>query len=213
MFSSDPVKWRQVKVAVDSDPGFEVSLPRDRKVVKQVVDAYFERLNPHRPIFLRHDFERTLEELYDGKAQHHDPGFLCSMYLIFGLGTLSELNHRVFERDGARNNSDQIPPVKELMGPEWPKHEDFFSCALLVKPDLRVTVSSLQALILLHWYLYTEVCFHLYLRMEHRLTHTDSDKEEPFGVLLEVWSGSESNWAYTMIRPPRVKPSRMMNAS
>ena len=146
-------------MAVDGDTAFEVALPRDREMVKHVIDAYFERLNPHRPIFLRHDFERTLEELYDGKAQHHDPGFLCGMYLVFGLGTLSELNHRVFERDGARDNSDQIPPVKELMGSGWPKHEEFFNCALLVKPDLRVTVSSLQALILLHWFLYTEVLF------------------------------------------------------
>ncbi|KAF9790408.1 fungal-specific transcription factor domain-containing protein [Thelephora terrestris] len=156
MFSRDPVEWKQVKVAVDGDTAFEVSLPRDREMVTQVVDAYFKRLNPHRPIFLRRDFERTLEELYEGKAQHHDPGFLCSMYLIFGLGTLSELNHRVFQRDVARQNDDQIPPVKELMGNGWPKHEEFFDCALLVKPDLRVTVSSLQALILLHWYLYTE---------------------------------------------------------
>ncbi|KAI9066113.1 hypothetical protein FKP32DRAFT_1589993 [Trametes sanguinea] len=43
------------------------------------------------------------------------------------------------------------------MPPDWPEHEEFFQFALAVKPDLRVTVSSLQALILLHWYLYTEV--------------------------------------------------------
>ena len=193
MFSRDPVKWKQVKVAVDGDTAFEVSLPRDREMVKQVVDAYFERLNPHRPIFLRHDFERTLDELYEGKSQHHDPGFLCSMYLIFGLGSLSELNHRVFKRDGERDDSDQVPPVKELMGSGWPKHEEFFDCALLVKPDLRVTVSSLQALILLHWYLYTEVHFHPFVGMERRLTNIDSDKEGLFGVLLEVWSGWGSN--------------------
>lgn len=140
---------------MDGDTAFEVSLPRDREMVKRVVDAYFERLNPHRPVFLRQDFEQTLDELYDGKAQKHDPGFLCSMYLVFGLGTLSELNHRVFEHDGARN-PEQIPPIRELMGSGWPKHEEFFDCALFVKPDLRVTVSSLQALVLLHWYLYTE---------------------------------------------------------
>ena len=213
MFSRDPVKWKQVKVAVDGDTAFEVSLPRDREMVKQVVDAYFERLNPHRPIFLRGEFEQTLEELYDGKAQQHDPGFLCSMYLIFGLGTLSELNHRVFERDGARQDSDQIPPVKELMGSGWPRHEEFFDCALLVKPDLRVTVSSLQALILLHWYLYTEVRSHPFIRMERGLTYINSDKEGPFGALLEAWSGSESNLACTTIQLHRVKLSRMMNAN
>jgi hypothetical protein len=213
MFSRDPVKWKQVKVAVDGDTAFEVSLPRDREMVKQVVDAYFERLNPHRPIFLRHDFERTLDELYDGKAQHHDPGFLCSMYLIFGLGTLSELNHRVFERDGARNNSDQIPAVKDLMGSGWPKHEEFFDCALLVKPDLRVTVSSLQALTLLHWYLYTEVRFYPSVKIEYVLTHINSDREEPSGVLLEVWLGSELSLACTTTPSRRERPSPRMNAS
>ena len=187
MFTRDPAKWKQVKVTVDGDTAFEVSLPLDHEMAKQVVDAYFERLNPHRPIFLRHEFERTLEELYDGKAQHHDPGYLCSMYLIFGLGTLSELNHRVFERDGARHNPDQIPPVKELMGTGWPKYEEFLDCALLVKPDLRVTVSSLQALTLLHWSLYTEVRPHSPIKMDHGLTHIDSDKEGLFGALLEVW--------------------------
>ena len=212
-FSHDPVRWKQVKVAVDGDTAFEVALPRDREMVKQVIDAYFERLNPHRPIFLRHDFEGTLEELYDGKAQHHDPGFLCSMYLIFGLGTLSELNHRVFEHDDGRNDSDQIPPVKELMGPGWPKYEEFFDCALLVKPDLRVTVSSLQALILLHWCLYTEVRFHLPIHIERELTNIKSDKEGPFGASLEVWSGSELNWAYTTIRLPRAKRSRRTNVN
>jgi len=212
-FQRDPVKWKQVKVAVDGDTAFEVSLPRDRETVKKVVDAYFERLNPHRPVFLRHDFERTLEELYDGKAQHHDPGFLCSMYLIFGLGTLSELNHRVFEHDGARHNPDQIPPIRELMGSGWPKHEEFFDCALFVKPDLRVTVSSVQALILLHWYLYTEVCSQSSLQVEHGLTHITSDKGEPFGVLLGAWSGSESNWACTTIRLLRAKPSLRTNVN
>ena len=213
MFSRDPVKWKQVKVVVDGDTAFEVSLPRDREMVKQVVDAYFERLNPHRPIFLRHDFERTLEELYEGKAQHHDPGFLCSMYLIFGLGTLSELNHRVFQRDGARHNDVQIPPVREIMGSGWPKHEEFFDCALLVKPDLRVTVSSLQALILLHWYLYTEVCFYPSIRIGYWLTRVNSDKEGPFGALLEAWLDSELNWACIMIQPLRAKRSRRMNVN
>ncbi|ELU40180.1 fungal specific transcription factor domain-containing protein [Rhizoctonia solani AG-1 IA] len=39
---------------------------------------------------------------------------------------------------------------------DWPSHVLFFNLALRIKPDLRVTISSLQALILLHWYLYTE---------------------------------------------------------
>jgi hypothetical protein len=43
------------------------------------------------------------------------------------------------------------------MPSDWPTHDEFFARALSIKPDLRVSVSSLQALILLHWYLYTEV--------------------------------------------------------
>ena len=47
--------------------------------------------------------------------------------------------------------------TRKLMPLDWPHHEDFFEMALAVKPELKVTISSLQALILLHWYLYTEV--------------------------------------------------------
>ena len=47
--------------------------------------------------------------------------------------------------------------LKWIMPADWPSQEEFFDRALAVKPDLRVTLSSLQALILLHWYLYTEV--------------------------------------------------------
>lgn len=36
-------------------------------------------------------------------------------------------------------------------------HSDFFERALSVKPSLTGGISSLQGLILLHWYLYTEV--------------------------------------------------------
>jgi len=187
MFTRDPAKWRQVKVTMDGDTAYEVSLPRDHAMAKQVVDAYFERLNPHRPILLRHEFARMLEELYNGKAQHYDPGYLCSTYLIFGLGTLSELNHRVFERDGVRHDPERITPVKELMGSGWPTYEEFLDYALLVKPNLRLTVSSLQALTLLHWSLYTEVCPHPPVRMDHGLTHIDSGKEGLFGALLGVW--------------------------
>jgi len=47
--------------------------------------------------------------------------------------------------------------IKQLMPSDWPEHDELFERALTVKPDLHVTISSLQALILLHWYLYTEV--------------------------------------------------------
>ena len=59
------------------------------------MNIYFERLNFHRPVFLHHDFEAALAELYQGEAEQHDPGFLCSVYLVLTLGTLLELNHRV----------------------------------------------------------------------------------------------------------------------
>jgi hypothetical protein len=61
------------------------------------------------------------------------------VYLILALGTLSELNHRVVK----------LEPIG--------LHDKFTGRALAVKPDLHVTISSLQALILQHWYLYTEV--------------------------------------------------------
>jgi hypothetical protein len=142
-----------------------VFLPKDRDLVQYIVNIYFERLNFHRPVFLRDEFEEALAQLYAGESQQHGPGFLCSVYLVLALGTLSELNHRAYGLDReARSNSGgggspSLPNVnvKTLMPPEWPEHEAFFHRALAVKPELRVTISSLQALILLHWYLYTEV--------------------------------------------------------
>ncbi|OBZ78119.1 Regulatory protein CAT8 [Grifola frondosa] len=118
-----------------------VWLPKDRKVVQDTLDAYFTRLNFHRPVFLRGEFEQTLGALYEGQTLQHDPGFVCSVYL-HGAGRDAP------RRAWARREGDDAPG--------WPAHEEFFDRALAVKPDLRVTVSSLQALILLHWYLYTE---------------------------------------------------------
>jgi hypothetical protein len=39
----------------------------------------------------------------------------------------------------------------------WPEHGEFFEWGLFYKPEIQATTSALQALILLHWYLYTEV--------------------------------------------------------
>jgi hypothetical protein len=148
-----------------SAPAFSVFLPKDRDLVQYIVDVYFERLNFHRPVFLRHEFEVALTDLYSGDAQQHDPGFVCCVYLVLALGTLSELNHRAcgLDRESRSKSGGGSSPslssvnVKTLMPPEWPEHESFFQRALAIKPELRVTISSLQALILLHWYLYTEV--------------------------------------------------------
>ncbi|THH00083.1 hypothetical protein EW026_g2403 [Hermanssonia centrifuga] len=134
-----------------------VWLPKDRGMVRTIVEIYFSRLNVHRPVFTRSSFEPTLHALYSGDTPQHDPGFVCSVYLILALGTLSHLNHRIngLEKEG------QVAPtgstaLQKVMPPDWPTPNEFFKRALAVKPDLRVTISSLQALILLHWYLYTE---------------------------------------------------------
>lgn len=147
--SSSPVS------SVSNSDGQSIWLPKDRNMVNQIVDVYFKRLNFHRPVFIRKSFEKGMDALYQGTATH-DPGFLCSFYLVLALGTLSELNHRVngAEKDGQPFGSGAA--MKKLMPPDWPSQEEFFDLALAVKPDLRVTISSLQALILLHWYLYTE---------------------------------------------------------
>ncbi|KAF8515390.1 fungal-specific transcription factor domain-containing protein [Hysterangium stoloniferum] len=131
-----------------------VWLPRDREMVERIVDIYFSRLDIHRPVFPRDSFKRDLASLYDA-THHNDPGFICSVYIILALGTLSEMNHRACSMDAQEGK--QSPRIaRNLMPEDWPEHEEFFDRALAVKPDLRVTVSSLQALILLQWYLYTE---------------------------------------------------------
>ncbi|EEB99594.1 hypothetical protein MPER_00698 [Moniliophthora perniciosa FA553] len=130
-------------------------------MVKRIADVFFNRLNCHRPVFARKDFDTSLEDLYTEKGSH-DPGFICSLYLVLALGTLSELNYRSSQVDDDNTKDDSNAPLspavtRKLMPLDWPQHEDFFEMALAVKPELKVTISSLQALILLHWYLYTEV--------------------------------------------------------
>ncbi|KAG6873227.1 hypothetical protein C0995_001245 [Termitomyces sp. Mi166 len=169
----DPAEWVRLLVRRNStaDPGLElpapgdkspsidVWLPKDRKMVQHIVDGYFTRLHVHRPVFVRKDFEKTLNSLYEGLVVSHDPGYLCSLYLVLALGTLSELNHRASAADLNATSGDSQhlgSAVAKKFMPNWPEHDEFFGRALSVKPDLRVTISSLQALILLHWYLYTE---------------------------------------------------------
>ena len=144
---------------ISTAPTVEVWLPKDRKSAKLIVDTYFTRLNIHRPVFIRKDFEKILDDLYDGLTISHDPGYICSVYLVLALGTLSELNHRAIKATEA-SGDDNVglgPSAKKLMPPNWPEHDEFFARALSVESDLRVTLSSLQAQILMHWYLYTEV--------------------------------------------------------
>jgi hypothetical protein len=144
---------------VSNSTQVEVWLPKDRKFANFIIDVYFTRLNIHRPVYARKDLDKILNDIYEGVTQIYDPGHLCSIYLIFALGTLSELNHRAvtpnFDADKHQGLGSSV--AKKLMPHDWPSHEEFFERALLVEPDLEVSITSLQALILLHWYLYIEV--------------------------------------------------------
>ncbi|KAG8710999.1 hypothetical protein FRC11_003880 [Ceratobasidium sp. 423] len=177
----NPSHWQHTSIMRSSKPGappeppVEVWLPYDQVRAFRIVDVYFRNLEMSRPIFIRREFIASLRALYrlvgggppisyqeaiEGEVPpedkrshnfashlsnvHDDPGFLCSVYLVFALGTLSETNHLLHD------NPEASPPN------DWPSHVLFFNLALRIKPDLRVTISSLQALILLHWYLYTE---------------------------------------------------------
>jgi hypothetical protein len=143
-------------------PSPAIWLPQDGKMVKHIVDIYFTRLNIHRPVFPRRAFESTLNALYEGQTLQVDAGYICSLYLILALGTLSELNRGATKQESATNSGT---PHSKLVLRDWPLPGEFFDRALSVKPDLRVAISSLQALILLHWYLYTEVCLHIHVPM------------------------------------------------
>ncbi|KAJ3890983.1 hypothetical protein GG344DRAFT_88534 [Lentinula edodes] len=187
----DTAKWRVVSVFrsqhFSSTPSMDIWIPNDRNTLLEIVDVYFTQLNPHRPVFFRHQFLESLNQLYDEGASSRpvfDPGFICSLYLVLALGTLSELNRSGYQGEAPvgdsaadHENDDSLlsPPSRPGKGKrtaksatttsdtggsrlpaDWPAHDEFFDRALAVKPELRVTLSSLQALILLHWYLYAE---------------------------------------------------------
>lgn len=172
-------------------------------MVNKILEVYFTRLNHHRPVFIRSSFEKNLDALYKGTAAH-DPGFVCSVYLVLALGTLSELNHRVSgaEKDGHAFGSGAA--LKKFMPPDWPSQDEFFDLALAVKPELRVTISSLQALILLHWYLYTEVCSHPAAQRVHLTSSSDRVG------LSGVWSAAWSDWPSNLGCITTLTPSRLM---
>jgi hypothetical protein len=133
----------------------KIWLPKDRKTVQHVVGVYFTRLNYNRPALDRIDFERDLDALYDGDiTSRHDQGFICMLYLVLALGTLNDVNHRANQ-----GNTPAASPTtrKRLMPEGWPEHGEFFEWGLYYKPEIQATTSALQALVLFHWYLYTEV--------------------------------------------------------
>jgi hypothetical protein len=173
----DTSVWIKIylRTGVEIYPAHAIWLPRDRKKVTVISDIYFKRLNPHRPVYVQHEFDAVLDRLYkqEGKRDvpipelmSYDPGFICSFYLILALGTLSELSHKAAALDEQQHyEGTKVGEIPEfLLDKTWPEHAEFFERALVTKADLKVTVSSLQALILLHWYLYIEVrsitCMH-----------------------------------------------------
>jgi len=135
-FPHDANKWVLVPMHCDSvisspsAPGpthtFSAFLPKDYDMVQHIVHIYFERLNFHWPIFLHHEFEVNLAQLYTGEAKQHNPGFSCSIYLIFAFATLSKLNHHAYGLDREAKNKATIGGtpslanvnVKTLMPPD-----------------------------------------------------------------------------------------------
>ncbi|KAH9012866.1 hypothetical protein EDB85DRAFT_2222046 [Lactarius pseudohatsudake] len=164
-FPHDANKWVLVPMRCDSvtsspsTPGpthtFLAFLPKDRDMVQHIA------------------------------SQQHDPGFLCSVYLIFTLSTLSELNHCAYGLDREAKNkataggTPSPRPSCHLTGTITRTSSSVPSPSSV----LRVTICSLQAFILLHWYLYTEhqgrtlwclvgstVCLGIELGLNHDLT-------------------------------------------
>ncbi|KAK6984575.1 Zn(2)-C6 fungal-type domain-containing protein [Favolaschia claudopus] len=134
----------------------DIWLPEDRIMANDIVNIYFSRLNPHRPVVIRDDFDKALDRLYASQmtstthsSTYHDPGFLCTFYLVLALGTLSKPNSHLFHTHVDPSSWHQF----HVAPPDWPDHDQLFKRALSVKSD---TISSLQALILLHWYLQAE---------------------------------------------------------
>lgn len=161
----------------------DIWLPRDKNRTMVVVQTYFSYLNYHRPVLDRAKFMEKLNSLYDGRPSPYDPGYICCLYLVLALGTMSELN-----RSAEPNESMEYEaPVRKLTAHGWPEHVEFFERALAVKPDLRMTITSLQALILLHWYLYTEVSsFISFMSIARFHVLHSRDNNAPSGALLVV---------------------------
>lgn len=141
--------------------GFEFRLPRDRELTKMVLNSYFDYLNTHRPVFIQSEFMTQINSLYDaldaldpssalGRMSSaasrplpeiaSDAGFLCSVYLVFALGTMAVRNRRLHAND---SRPDDLP---------WPSHEEFFRPRVEVEAraceyDLDASVSRSLALV------------------------------------------------------------------
>jgi hypothetical protein len=152
-----PAPLRRSERSLLKQPFF---LPRNRDRVASVLNTYFDDLNPHRPVFIREEFIAMVDSLYDSLEDEKaaaispkyvdvpkDSGFLCSVYLVLALGT------RCQENQSCRL---ALPRASKIYG-DWPHPETFYKYAISLKPDLPNSITTLQAFILLHWYLYIEV--------------------------------------------------------
>lgn len=164
----DPASWSDIPIPRNRSHQEQRAfvLPRDQAVAQQVLTVYFAEFNPYRPIFDEIDMREKIDFLYavsspdpdiraramaDGATEGSkfkdvvdDSGFLCSVYLVLAMGTLAILNKRI--------------QLSETVHEVWPSHEELYDHALGLRPDLQNSITTLQALCALHWYLYTEVC-------------------------------------------------------
>ena len=153
----DAAAWTETAISRSSmQQEQQFHLPREREIVNQVLTAYFTDLSPYRPIFNETDVHEKIDVLYSSissnadvragiaSSRHHDvtddSGFLCCVYRIFALGTLSVENRRICQAERVEEN--------------WLSHEEFYDLALALKPDLQNSISTLQARLILHWYLF-----------------------------------------------------------
>ncbi|KZT07839.1 uncharacterized protein LAESUDRAFT_736136 [Laetiporus sulphureus 93-53] len=146
-----------------------VWLPKDCNMVQKILDVYFTWLNFHRPVFMCSEFEQMLNALYDGRQLLHDAGYICSVYLVLTLSTLSELNHHTssMEKEG---------------GQEFFKHVLF--------PDLHVSLSSLQVLIHQGWTLWHLVGSLVRITIELGLHYNPTLQQNTFSeeeCQLRIW--------------------------
>ncbi|PFH46649.1 hypothetical protein AMATHDRAFT_7560 [Amanita thiersii Skay4041] len=76
------------------EPAMIIWVPKNRETLHRIVDIYFQRLNTHRLVFSRQEFDEIVAKVYEGRD--YDPGQLCSVYLVLALGLLSEQNHQTW---------------------------------------------------------------------------------------------------------------------
>jgi len=211
----DPAAWTETAIPRNStQQGQQFLLPREREIANQVLTTYFTDLNPYRPIFDEADVREKIDVLYSSVSsdadvrasvdtgKHHDvtddSGFLCCVYLIFALGTLCVQNRRIHQAERVEEN--------------WPSHEEFYDLALALKPDLQNSISTLQALLILHWYLFTEVWHYLHLEGD-LLTCLFSVMAGLSGAWSATWSVWPLSLVSTMIQGSKETLSRPRSAS